>query len=624
MHAVFARLSEPGLCGITNIGNSCYLAAAMQCLAHLDVICDYFVKEERWKTECNWESPKGTHCEVVEAFAGIVKDLWNGENFKVSPRPFKFTFAKFAGQFGGSSQQDAGEFLTVMLDLVHEDLNRARDYSVLEPVFGNGDDDEEVSARAWQRHKSRNDSFIVDTFHGQLRSRNLCPLCGKSTIVFDPFCTLTTPIPVPKAVSPPFTFVPFDVTRPRVQMRVTVIEPGTIPEYMESISTRIKRRIHSIVFAERAPNETVPRWRQTLIQGAACYAFEIPPHSPDSVFVPVRLLVPRLGAAADVELDGIFLVELPSMNATESDVLAACEAHFSPLWRPTPADADISSELLDIESSLCEGRESFAAGERMRIRIITTPLDPSKIFDRDRKCKSVSSRAVQVVLNPRALSRDLFDWALLRHTVDDPEPCIVESRQAVDVESSLKMFALDQQLDMENRWFCPHCHHDVCATKQMNIWRLPPILILHFKRFMRTASSPMKIDTKIKCPLAIDLTPHLAGPQPICGCVYRMCGSIHHSGGLSGGHYVAHVLHSPSRKWYVFDDTVVKALSPSGHGADAYIVFYALAEEKKPVRRSDTPSDQQRNAFVPRILLPIVTLTERRVRTAQKPPKPRD
>lgn len=46
-----------------------------------------------------------------------------------------------------------------------------------------------VAEEAWQRHKMRNDSFIVDLFQGQYKSKLVCPVCAKVR------CTLDTPRP---------------------------------------------------------------------------------------------------------------------------------------------------------------------------------------------------------------------------------------------------------------------------------------------------------------------------------------------------------------------------------------------------------------------------------------------
>lgn len=81
-------------------------------------------------------------------------------------------------------QQDAQEFLVTLLDGLHEDLNRIKIKPYIElpditnkPVL-------EGSNIAWDIHKSRNDSVIVDLCHGQLRSTIKCPECEK-VIIFN-------------------------------------------------------------------------------------------------------------------------------------------------------------------------------------------------------------------------------------------------------------------------------------------------------------------------------------------------------------------------------------------------------------------------------------------------------
>ena len=40
-------------------------------------------------------------------------------------------------------------------------------------------------------------------------------------------------------------------------------------------------------------------------------------------------------------------------------------------------------------------------------------------------------------------------------------------------------------MSKDNKWFCPRCKQHREAWKTMEIWKLPPILIVHFNRFKR-------------------------------------------------------------------------------------------------------------------------------------------
>ena len=55
-----------------------------------------------------------------------------------------------------------------------------------------------VAKEAWTNHRLRNDSIIVDIFHGLFKSTLVCPECFKVSVTFDPFCYLTLPLPMKK------------------------------------------------------------------------------------------------------------------------------------------------------------------------------------------------------------------------------------------------------------------------------------------------------------------------------------------------------------------------------------------------------------------------------------------
>jgi hypothetical protein len=446
-------------------------------------------------------------------------------------------------------------------------------------------------------------------------------------MVFDPFATLTLPLPVPRSISPPFIFVPYNVTEPRILMHVSVISPPTLLEYVDSISQRIGRKVHSVIFADRPPKATYLTWRSTLQTN--CFAFEVPPHPSESVFACVRLMACKSldKTPLNSELDGIFLVELPSEFATNEQVLAACESRFAPLWKPT--DGPINPELTEFRENLVANpRVEFGADERMKITIVTIPLETSNGFTRERHFKFVSSRPIQAILNTELIKdSEKFNWAALRRVVEDSTECIPETRHSVPIETCLDMFASDEVLDSDNEWFCPHCRQFVCANKKMDLWMLPNVLVIHLKRFMRTASSPMKLETKVEYPHMIDLSERVVGPNGEL-CQYRLYGAMYHYGGLSGGHYVARTFHRQTKKWYLFDDANVKPVPSGSHTTDAYVLFYARAPAKKTKKKEAkmpmiVDEEMMKRMFVPRVVLSYVELSEGPLKPAERKRAPR-
>lgn len=76
-------------------------------------------------------------------------------------------------------------------------------------VESKGRPDEIVAQESWDNHLKRNDSIIVDLFHGQFKSKIICPSqsCGKVSITFDPFQMVSVPIPVKEVSKAPIYYI---------------------------------------------------------------------------------------------------------------------------------------------------------------------------------------------------------------------------------------------------------------------------------------------------------------------------------------------------------------------------------------------------------------------------------
>lgn len=95
-----------GLCGLSNLGNTCFMNSALQCMSNVPLLTDYFLTQ-RYKSEINMENPLGRHGEIAEAYANLISEIWSGNNSYFIPRQFKLAISKFAPQFTGYQQQDS-------------------------------------------------------------------------------------------------------------------------------------------------------------------------------------------------------------------------------------------------------------------------------------------------------------------------------------------------------------------------------------------------------------------------------------------------------------------------------------------------------------------------------------
>uniref|UniRef100_A0A914WAM8 Ubiquitin carboxyl-terminal hydrolase n=1 Tax=Plectus sambesii TaxID=2011161 RepID=A0A914WAM8_9BILA len=224
---------KPGETGLRNIGNTCFMNATLQMLVNCKELHYYFLGDHH-KKEVNRTNPLGCGGRIALCFGELMKNMWSGMNRVYEPSELKELVAEKAVQFANFAQHDAHEFLSFLLDGLHEDLNRIVSKPLTKTVEGCGRPDPEVSQEAWQTHLQRNDSIIVDLFHGQLKSRLQCPKCSKVSITFDPFAYL--PVPFPKAKTETnVTFWPVDPYLPPVKLSVECAVNATTSEVLAAV-----------------------------------------------------------------------------------------------------------------------------------------------------------------------------------------------------------------------------------------------------------------------------------------------------------------------------------------------------------------------------------------------------
>ena len=193
--------NKHGLVGLGNIGNTCYMNTSLQCLSNCNILTNYFL-EDTYKNFININNPIGSQGKLVEAYAELIKHIWYGQKDSIEPYNFKETIGNIRTMFRGYQQQDTQEFLSFLLDGLHEDLNKVLNKPYVCPeddlTFENYIEEYKYYNRLFL---ARNQSLIVDLFYGMFKSTLFCPNvnCKNISNTFDPYAIISLPLTLKNA-----------------------------------------------------------------------------------------------------------------------------------------------------------------------------------------------------------------------------------------------------------------------------------------------------------------------------------------------------------------------------------------------------------------------------------------
>merc|ERR1711936_537124 len=563
---------------------------------------------------------------------GLIKDMWSGKYTYVVPRSFKMALGRFAPQFSGYQQQDSQELLTFLLDGLHEDLNRVRQKPYVEMSDSDGKPDSEVAMEAWENYKKRNDSVILDIFHGLLKSTVVCPECPKVSVTFDPMCYLSLPLPVKKERQIEVFLVYLDPLKPPTQFKVTAPKNGTMGDLCTAlgklanvpgdslvVTDVYNHRFHKIYTGEDQLSQILDR--------DDIFIYQMDVSDANLVTVPVYLRERKTGSTySPTSLFGQpLLVSLPQSCSVGELYSALLHRMSRYVARPQPEDEWWKSDAVKMEqdpssedtaSPLSETGPTNGNDDDDMLSDEEELQGPVKLFtlhlvnsygnaqlepiDSNADESSVSLNAknyLSLDWHPKAKTKFFNDKAAEDFNQDESyHQRVTPKKQVINLSECLKLYTSQEKLGADDAWYCPNCQKHQQATKKFDLWSLPEVLIIHLKRFSYNRYWRDKIDTVIDFPVKnLDMTPYVINSAH-GQAVYDLISVSNHYGGMGGGHYTAYGKSKIDNNWYYYDDSNVTQCNEENVCTKAaYVLFYQRRPHGKSKKNIPAASGSAEN-----------------------------
>ena len=625
-----------GLIGLNNIGNTCYMNSALQCLSNCEDLTKLFLSK-KYISEINTLNNLGSKGKISNAYYNLLCDLWKGNSKSISPLTFRNTFIIYNEQFSNYLQQDSNEFLIYFLDKLHEDLNRISKKPYIE--MRNKEDfetDEIASLRWWKCYKKREDSIIIDFFHGQYKNKITCSECLNISISFDPFIFISLPIPSGRYnINVKYFYYMKNLEIQIENFNMKINENSTSNEFKNKILNEVnfirsknknlnplnyndfdlilldknnqiikifKRNEYifdyiydgnSLVGYEKGKNEniyiyltkfSVNYWFNFFAYQDIKFLFEYP--------IPIPINFPyednfRVSNLYEL-INKLIIKKIYNFGNNEKSFLLKYVTDINEEKENSFKFRFYIFNQYSNENEYC----NFCGLNLYHFKKHTCRF--AKRFNRNENIKYIISKCqknLPLILYIDILSEDYNIQNILfsspKKKKENNKTLLNKENDQIDIYDCLNLFRTEEKLEDENSWYCNKCKKHQEAFKKMDIYKSPQYLIIQLKRF-KQSNQNLKKNSKIlsniydntgknnsliNFPIKnLDLTNYILGSKK--KEIYDLFAITNHFGDLSGGHYTAFCKNNGI--WYEFDDSKVKRIKDEKKliSSSAYILFY--------------------------------------------------
>ncbi|KAL7720490.1 Ubiquitin carboxyl-terminal hydrolase [Entamoeba marina] len=567
-HVLSQDKTESTMCGLYNLGNTCYINSLIQCLAHADYLQQYslnhptpFLRNIKAGNKDTYES------DISLAFFSMMKILLCGDYSIATPKAFKEILSEKYPQFKGHQQQDCHEFLLILLDELNTSLLSDDNIDITNKICGTPTlMSTSYADTTWKKYITSNNSIITSIFSGQLKQTVTCLQCQHQSSAYDPFNCLSLTIP---SISKQRGYVPFAISLNSgepIACKILIdstpdiafIKPllsDALKQHDPSIQINLEECQFAVFQRKKSPRmKLVSVGKLNLVNYEKVVVYQIGDVT-HHWLVAIRIRVIKEGNI--IVHHNIPIIIKIAMSSSGKELIQIVKERMK--WC---GNGEVV--ITDHEWKQC-GYCSEKKG------CIGCSIDEIKCID--------SLRINDVIY----IGYDCNNEEHLGD-VNYCESWYISANQrlqttAVSLFACLTLFTHGDSFETI-KFDCEHCKESVHAKVDISIWRPPKILIFHFKRFAFT-NSYQRLKTSqhvVFPPKKFDLKEYISNPTYNNPVLYNLYAIVNHEGGIDKGHYFTDCI--VRENWFRFSDEKVIPLDDIPTNSDkAYLLFYHIIEE---------------------------------------------
>ncbi|XP_063067032.1 ubiquitin carboxyl-terminal hydrolase 20 isoform X2 [Engraulis encrasicolus] len=604
------ELKPRGLTGMKNIGNSCYMNAALQALSNCPPLTQFFL-------ECSGLVRTDKKPALCKSYQKLISELWHKKRPSyVVPTSLSHGIKLVNPMFRGYAQQDTQEFLRCLMDQLHEELKEPLSDSGA-AIMSGGDCSLETADAATgprgggggdgDRSPSEDDFLSCDSGSssgegGDCRGGGGVGggATGEAELLIQDECVVGARAAAAAAAMAAAAAATSSATQTGSSVAGAISEKERLKERRVSGSPlrgasqdmdedadvdtaappdgdrgEDRESEEAVTPSDNTQNQTPANNNTTEPDNeASCHH---PPSRPCSPVPPVQELHPKLSSSpprsSPLRSAG------PTYSFKKAQVIMGPRKKKQSRYRSVISDIFDGSILSLVQCLTCD---------RVSTTVETFQDLSLPIPGKEDLAKLHSSIHQNAPAKTGVCTDSYAAQGWISYIMDSIRKFVVSCipnwfwGPMVTLEDCLAAFFAADELKGDNMYSCERCKKLRNGIKYCKVLRLPEILCIHLKRFRHEVMYSFKINSHVAFPLeGLDLRPFLAKESPSQITTYDLLSVICHHGTAGSGHYIAYCQNVINGKWYEFDDQYVTEVHETVvQNAEAYVLFYRKSSEE--------------------------------------------